>query len=543
MNLFKGIFFLYFFYALFSCDNSNIKYLKMGNTNLSENDSVSGWDDFPLKLEMDSGKLYIGYSQKSSEGYYQKQRKYILFDGEINKNLKQINLLSKDELLMNNHFNYKSDIVNWIPPSNKEIKIGHPIFLRNYDDKDWCQRIFFDKSKKSKDNLMSVSLIVDPSDFFNYNSGIYVQGVHGDSSNVKKGNYSMRGQDWEKQTLVHFFNKDGGLILNTRAGIKIHGNLSRAQPQKSFKLSMKKKFGAKPIEMDLFGENQILHRLILRTPFTSAMQGQSVIMDSFIAGIAIDIGLDAMKSRPCHVYLNGEYWGIYHLREKIDEYYFKEKYQISKKSIDIVEFDRNNKGRFKANHGSELDWISLMEYLKNNNISKQENFKYVSNKIDINNLIDYLIIETFFGNKDWPGNNYKVWKSSDIDNKWRFIVYDMDACFRGDNMIKYILKENQKSGNNISISTSLFRSLFKNEDFKKRYIKRYKSLKKVELKPRNLKIRLNKYYNSVSLAINHQVLRWHIPESLEFWNKRIQKMKNYFEDRLFNYNQHLKSVK
>ena len=543
MNLFKGIFFLCFFYSLFSCENGSRKHLKMGDAVQSENSPVSGWYDFPLVLNLDSGEMFTGVSSKSKGGYYQQKAVYLALKGEIGKDFNKIDLLGMDKLLMKNNFNHKSDIVNWTPPTNKEIKIGQPIFFRDYDGRAWDERIFFDKAKKPKDNLMSVSLVVDPSDFFNYNSGIYIQGVYGDSSNVKKGNYSMRGARWEKQTAVHFFDEDGDLIFKTGAGIKIHGNLSRAQPQKSFRLSMKKKFGAKPIEMDLFGENQIVHRLILRTPFTSAMQGQSVIMDSFIAGLAIDLGLDAMKSRPCHVYLNGEYWGVYHLREKIDEYYFKEKYQISKKSIDIVEFDRNNKGGFKANHGSELDWISLMEYLKNNNISKQEHFKYVSNKIDINNLIDYLIIETFFGNKDWPGNNYKVWKSSDIDNKWRFIIYDMDACFRGDNMIKYILKENQKSGNNISISTSLFRSLFKNEDFKKRYIKRYKSLKKVELKPRNLKIRLTKYYNSVSLAINHQVLRWHIPESLEFWNKRIQKMKNYFEDRLYNYNQHLKSIK
>jgi hypothetical protein len=542
MSFFKGIIFLCFFYSLTSCEWGSNKFINEKDISLFENEPVSGWYDFPFKLGLDSGEAFKGVSNKGSSGYYEQKMEYTQFNGKIINVPNPSSVLGVNELLMTNHFNHKSDIVKWRMPKNKDIKNGYPIYLRNYDNRIWDQRVFFDLAKKPKDDLMILSLTIDPNDFFNYNSGIYVQGASIDSSNVKMGNYAMRGKESEKQSFLHVFNSDGKLRFKTGAGIKLHGNLSRAQPQKSFRLSLKKKFGAKPIETSIFGSEQILHHLILRTPFTSAMQGQSIISDSFISEIAIDLGLDAMKSKACHVYLNGEYWGLYHLREKIDQYYFKEKYNVSKKSIDIVEFNREAENNFIATQGVKTEWVALLEYLKSNDISEQVHFEYISNKIDLNNLIDYLLLETFFANKDWPGNNYKIWKSSDKDGKWRFIVYDTDASFRGDDMIRYILKEKQKSGNNISSSTLVFRKLFCNEQFKTLYLNRFEKLKGNELKPSKLEKRLQKFYENILPSINYQVERWHMPESSQVWEDRIVKMKSYFKKRSSDYEKHLQGL-
>jgi len=269
------------------------------------------------------------------------------------------------------------------------------------------------------------------------------------------------------------------------------------------------------------------------------MQGQSLIMDSYISQIAIDIGLDAMASAPCNLYINGEYWGVYHLREKINQHYFKEKYNVSKKSIEIIEFDRENTTNYNACYGDSKSWLALIQYLDSCDLSNNAIYTEISNRIDVDNLIDYLIISTFFANKDWPSNNFKFWKSSELDNKWRFIIHDMDACFRKDNMFKYLLDKEAKKGNNTPQSTFLFKKFFSNNLFTAKFIKRYKELKEDALLPANLKDKLRAMSKNISPSIPFQIDRWHMPESEELWQLRINKMLEYLDNRGEEYEKHL----
>lgn len=533
INYIKGIIFISFF-LFYSCQQEKKSSpLETSNGLFAENNPVSGWYNFPLKIKIDSGNIYTEISTKNN---YSNRLKYINHNQVlvINENLLGSETLGIDSIAMGT-ITESPSVQKWSPPNTKNIKVGKPLLFEEYDKKKWDYRIFFDASKKLNDNLMCISLIVDPNDLFNYDSGIYVQGSRGDVDNPKKGNYSMRGKAWEKEATVHFFEPNGDLRFKSTTSLKLHGNLSRAQPQKSFKLAFK----GNPIYSNLFTKNQYIHRLILRTPFTSYAQGQSIIMDSFLGELAKSIGLDAMGSIPCNVYLNGEYWGIYHLREKIDQHYLKEKYTISKKSIDIVEYDRESEGYFKTVYGTKNEWVSLMNYINKNDLSKKTHFDYFSQKVNINNLIDYLLMETFFANKDWPGNNFKLWKSSDLDNKWKFVIYDMDACFRKDNMFNYILAENQEKGNNIFSSTLIFRKLFKNSSFKEKFLLRYQSLIEKDFNPKTLKKRLSALEKEISPSIQHQVDRWHLPKSYESWKNMIAKMKKYIETRTVNYETHL----
>jgi len=233
---------------------------------------------------------------------------------------------------------------------------------------------------------------------------------------------------------------------------------------------------------------------------------------------------------------------LYHLREKIDQHYLADKFMVSKKSISIVEFDKQSEGHYKACYGGKSEFDSLINFLNTYDISKITNYQSISKKVDINNLIDYLIVSTFFANKDWPGNNFKFWKSTEFDNKWRFIIHDMDACFRNDNMFEYLLAENKKSGNNIFSSTLLFRKLFKNKLFLSKYTARYKELKETILDPSFLKNELNFMASKLEPSIEYQVERWHMPDSKELWTNKIEEMSLYLENRHKTYTKHLKEI-
>ena len=528
LKIFKKFIFLILFCSFFSCSNKKT----------IESYPVSGWYDFPLKLSSESFEIYKRFSTKDTNGYYSLHKNYVNYHSSLTLDVAdlKINTLSKDSIIMNSKILEGTDVKTWILPTNEHIKTGIPIFLKT--KKIWDSRIFFDKSKKLNNSLKTLSLIINPGDFFNYEKGIYVQGIYGDMKNPKKGNYSQKGDSWRKKSTLHIFESNGDLKLKSYCGIQIQGDFSRAQPQKSLQLIFDKPFCSDPITTQLLGKKRKIYRLVLRTPFTSAPQGESILADSYLGEIANNLGLDAMIQEPINLYLNGEYWGLYHISEKIDEHYLKEKYKISKNSIDIVKYNNAFEDSYEAIHGKKDEWINLINYISKNDLSNDKIYKKVCDKIDVKNLIDYLIIETFFANKDWPSNNFKFWKSIEKDNKWRFIIYDLDATFRKDNMFKYLISTHQ-TGNNIPTSTILFRKLFKNKKFKSRFKSRYFKLLNTHLNSERLLKVLNEKEIQLEYIIVSQTQRWGMPKSFNFWKTRIAKMKKYIKEREQSYNDHL----
>ena len=136
------------------------------------------------------------------------------------------------------------------------------------------------------------------------------------------------------------------------------------------------------------------------------------------------LDIDVMDSRPCVVYINGEYWGLYNIREKVNEDYLASHYGVDPKKVDILVWNGF------ALAGSNEAYKALIEYVETHDMQNQEYYEYVTSQIDIDNFIDYLIVESYFGNTDL--GNIKFWRDQN-GGKWRWVLYDMDwALFHGD---------------------------------------------------------------------------------------------------------------
>lgn len=536
-------------YLLSSCNNEKKLSNDVSDTIklLNENEAISGWYSFPFKLGLDSSKyITINSSSKDSTYYDNTFAEENIVYGNVlyvDSSLLKGKLLANDSNLMEADLQKWFPIKKWVKPKNKNIKIGVPVFFNDSVNNVVRSEIYFDKAKKIDDKALTLSLLIEPKDLIDFETGIYVQGINKDVKKPKKGNYSERGRQWQRKAKVHLFNNKGLLLLTSEVGVRTHGNLSRAQPQKSFSLFFNKRFNSNEAVLDVFGKVKKINRLILRTPFCSYMHGQSVLQDPFISNIAKKMNLEAMGFAPTNLFINGEYWGLYYLREKIDEHFLSQEYNVSKKSISILEFSRSEGDGYKESYGTKSEFISLINFLDTNQLSMEDEYTYLSEKIHINNLIDYLILNTFFANRDWPSNNYKFWKSSELDNKWRFIILDMDACFFiKDNMFEYLLTENQTSGNNTPKSTLLFRSVFNNKLFVEKFKNRYLELQKTLLNPEILIAELDVMANKLDPSIESQVERWEMPESKKKWLTKIKKMKSYFKKRHEIYSRHLSDI-
>lgn len=131
----------------------------------------------------------------------------------------------------------------------------------------------------------------------------------------------------------------------------------------------------------------------------------ALITNGLMTGTAVDF----QEYRPVVVYVNGKYWGIYNLREKVNEHYIKDHYNISEDKLDMLEY----KEEITPNiiHGDLQNYNQLIDFLNNHDLSNDDNYQYVKSLIDIDNFIDYQIAEIYCANIDWPSNNNKFWRS------------------------------------------------------------------------------------------------------------------------------------
>ena len=166
--------------------------------------------------------------------------------------------------------------------------------------------------------LPVVSLCADSLDLFGFEQGIMVPGVCFDSANADwSGNYYQHGREWERLCNVEFYELDNQGV-NQQAGLRTHGGNARRELQKGLKVYARKDYGKKDFEHVFFPEceNGTFRRLVLK-PFRLLSYA---VRDDVATKMAQTLNVEWQASRPTVLFIDGEYWGIYLLKEKLDEH-------------------------------------------------------------------------------------------------------------------------------------------------------------------------------------------------------------------------------
>ena len=334
-----------------------------------------------------------------------------------------------------------------------------------------------------------VSLVTDPDNLFDYEKGIYCLGKAFETENTGGGrnvqpwnliaNYSMRGREWERPASFTLF-ENGEKVLEENVGIRIKGNYSRSLAQKSFNIYTRKDYGVPEFEYDFFGGKATKAKngksikkyegVVLRNGGND--NGTAFFRDSINQSLITDRNFAYQATTECVVFLDGEYWGIYQLMEKIDKCYINEHYGIKKSDVAIVK-----NGELDEGTEQDLqDWLQLQNGVINGTVS----YEQFCQKVDIQSYMDYMAAQIYWCNADWPQRNISMWRSDAIDEenpyadgKWRPILYDTESgqglygsydksanadCYRR-------LKELHEDGE----FAQMFIKLLENDDFRLQY--------------------------------------------------------------------------
>jgi len=387
------------------------------------------------------------------------------------------------------------------------------------------------------EGLPVVFLSTDPSTFFDEDTGMYVMGPNASWDFPYFG--ANFWEDWERSIHFEILETDGsGYAAN--AGVKIFGGWSRAFPQKSFSIFSRSYYGPSTFDYGLFPDSGIdnYEAFILRN---SGNDWESTMLrDGFITSLTNNLNIDHQQYRPAVLYLNGEFWGIQNIREKVNEHFLASHHLINAENIDLLDIQGVNEENIV--HGTNIDYVNLLDYLENQDMGDPIVQNALEQWIDIESYMSYQAFQIFIDNRDWPGNNIKFWRDHRVGGKWRWILYDTDFGFSiwesnayTYNTLSFALNPNGPGWPNPPWSTFLFRRLMDNDHFKHSFINIYCDLLNTVFQPNYLISHLDSIANNIEEIIPAHRVRWYNngnwPNSTVNWQSRINTMENFSTNR------------
>ena len=372
--------------------------------------------------------------------------------------------------------------------------------------------------------LPVVSLATDPPNLWDPDSGIYVLGRNYEPNRPHFG--ANFWQDWERPVHVEFFEAGGELGFSLDAGMKIFGGWSRDFAQKSLVIFARSRYGAGEIEYQIFPDKPIdkFEAIVLRNSGNDWLS--TLFRDGMMQSLLKDTDLDIQAYRPAVVFLNGQYWGILNIREKINEHFVAGNRDVDPENIDLLENDN------WIIHGDNTHYQAMLDFIATQNMQLSATLDSIKTMMDVDNFMDYQIAQIYFDNTDWPGNNVKFWRPRIPGGRWKWIVFDTDFGFGlwdavayRNNTLEFATAVNGPNWPNPPWSTFLLRKLLENPQFKIDFINRCADHLNVTFHPQ----RVNQHIDAIKAMIEPEIqrhqARW--AGSIRNWRQNVQVLKQF----------------
>lgn len=362
--------------------------------------------------------------------------------------------------------------------------------------------------------LPVVSLATNPENFWDEDYGIYADG-NGGTPNWE--------QDWERPVSVEFYLENGDFVFQQDTGVEIHGGWTRQLAQKSLGIRFRDKYGPKDLDYQLFPDKSAdeFRSFILRNGGSDI--GYTRYRDPMMQNLIKDqMDIDYQANRPAIVFLNGQYWGHYNIREKLNDEYLETNYGVDPNNIDFIE-DEN-----EVKHGDLVHYQAMLNYIVSHDMNAPGVYDYVRTQMDVDEFMNYQIAEIYVSNTDWPGNNLKYWRPRTVDGRWRWIIFDTDYGFGwpgGEDYtfdsLSFATSTTGPAWPNPPWSTLLLRELLKNDEFEAEFMQRFASHINISFDPARVLAVVDAMKAELEPEMPRHIARWGFPSSLSNWHNNI----------------------
>lgn len=323
---------------------------------------------------------------------------------------------------------------------------------------------------------------------------------------------------------VEVYDYDGMLMLSQGCELTTSGRSSRTTfAQKAFRLVAKSAYGSGKFNAALFTERDydVYNSFVMRASGQDCLR--SHMLDSLITSLAADTGVFYQETELAEVYVNGTYWGVYNMRERVDATTIANFEGWSDPdAVDLVE-----SSSMYAVQGSSQTIRAVMKFVENSDLNDAANMETLRQYIDVENYLDYVALQIYCANEDL--NNVRMYRSDEGDGKWRWVLYDLDLSYRNDkNSVSMWLKGGDV-GSVTSQNAELFRKLMENDEMRDYFLTRFGELLANEFSTENVYGMIVDRYERIKDEMVDNCERW--DWSYSTWQKYVKQIATYAETR------------
>ncbi len=287
----------------------------------------------------------------------------------------------------------------------------------------------------SSDPLVPSSFVESNTYFINVNHTVAVASVFGDLvADLLAGNQS------DPETGLEYFDNNKVLVAESTGETNKHGNDSWAYSQRGFDFVSKDEMGynyALNYKVFINKPRQSFQKIIFKAAandnYPSGVPGLPAhIRDSYAHTLSQrgNLNLDARTWAPAVVYVNGQYWGVYDVREKVDDSDFIDYYYNQPEEDVQFLMTWGNTWSQYGGVQAQTDWDALKNYIVSNNMAVQANYDHVDSLFSTKSFVDYFVFNSWLVTSDWLNWNTAWWRGLNPGGdkkKWRYTLWDLDA--------------------------------------------------------------------------------------------------------------------
>tara|TARA_B110000037_G_scaffold223139_1_gene302703 strand:+ start:56864 stop:59482 length:2619 start_codon:yes stop_codon:yes gene_type:complete len=406
----------------------------------------------------------------------------------------------------------------WVPPYTDGYKanvVRYKAFKPGFAPSPTVTQTFIiDPSGTELYTMPIVSIAMDYTDIFSNEEGIYVYGDHED------GNYEQKGAAWEKIMSFEYIDENGDIAVSQDSRTRIHGGGSRHAPKKSFRIYGETD-SVKNFRYPFFEDSEIdkYKRILLKA---GGHRPDCFPRDDLSNMLTKGVNVEQQHYRHVIVFINGEYWGIHSIKERMDNYFIQNLYGIDDNDITMLDQEYDIQGDGHEEDSAKMK--NLEGFVDVNDMNDPTNYAYVLDRMDVDNYIDYMASEIFLSNEDWVYSNVNIWrknggfdpsKPAGHDGKFRWAIYDLDGAFGGSCANAFYTVNTLASatiiGGEFSSYSRFFRGMLGSDEFKHKYINRMNDLANSWFSQSEMDHKMDSMYTMLTPEVLENANRWRYP--------------------------------
>lgn len=405
--------------------------------------------------------------------------------------------------------NASSEVYSGELSISKNSVIRAAAFRDGYLSGDVATATYLFRSDGVNHALPVVTLVTDPDNLWNSKTGIYATGDQFDpdaasyadtlkSATYYQAKFATEEQVdtiWEKPAAFSLFDDNGKQVFTQNVGIRIAGSFGRGRAQKGFNVIARKEYGKGSMEYPFFENRPYTEYKAVVLRAGAQDQNRSKIRDELASGLleGTDINILYQAYRPTVLYLNGEYWGVYFMKEKRNRF-FVAQHENTENNVDLA----IGKGFKQRSYGDNSDWVSLYEYATTHDLSASDAYNYVAERMDVDSFRDYMIAEIYNGNTDTYNFQYYRLKGG----KWKFIFYDFCWGFQSPGHETLAFRMGKTPSD--VCSAKLFAAMLQNKGWRDSFCRRFAELLNTAFAPERVSALIEELYGYVEPEIKRE---------------------------------------